>query len=520
MHPLLLLCVWLASARAASVRVAVEVGPDGARLRSAELVDAAPRRLTGPDSDVRVELLDAAGRVLADAWLPDPRARSIVAPDGVGLAATLDRGVAQLRLPWPAGATQVRVGDRVLQPTWAPPAAAAAVAVQQSGDADARLDLVFLGDGYAADEQTAFEADVDRVVAHVLGLEPYGAYTGMFNIWRIDTVSNESGASHYDAGQSVARDTAFGCAYGCAGIDRLICCDDGAVIAALAAALPGADGVVVLVNDATYGGSGGTLYATSYTGADYGPAVAAHEMGHSLVGLWDEYDYGISGSGAGAPNCSASSAAPSWTDWLGDEGVDAFAVCAYSNLYRPTEDACMMRTLQDGYCAVCRQEVVLAIYDALPALITATDPAAGAVTLDADTVFSATLLGPDSGLDLSWAVDGSAVGSGPSLTVAGCGDAVELALSVTDSTSWVRSDPDGLLTDQATWTVSRPACSEGQADSGPAVAGDAGADGPDDRRRSCACQGVGGAAAAPVLLLGVGLVMGRRRRAPGGAGRG
>jgi uncharacterized protein (TIGR03382 family) len=514
---LLMVVAWLAPAFAASVRVVVEVGPEGAKLSHADLIDAAPKRVTGPPSAHRIEILDQEGKVLAEAWVPDPRMRSVVAPIGPGQAASLDRGVAQLRLAWPPGAALVRLGDLVLTPTWAPPAPSTAAAVQQSGDAAERLDLVFLGDGYTAEDQASFEADVDRTVAHVLGLEPYGSYTGMFNIWRVDTVSNESGASHYDAGQDVTRDTAFGCYYGCAGIDRLICCDDGAVLATLAAALPDADGVVVLVNDETYGGSGGTLYATSYTGTDFGPEVAAHEMGHSLVGLWDEYDYGISGSGAGAPNCSASSTAPTWTDWLGDEGVDAFAICAYGNLYRPTEDACMMRTLQDGYCAVCRQEVVLAIFDALPGLITATEPPEGAVTIEADTVFSATLLGPDAGLELSWTMDGSDAGAEQSLTVEGCGSPLEVMLTVTDITPWVRSDPQGLLSDQAAWSVSRPDCTEEDVDTGPAVAVDGGADDPDDSRRACGCQGVGGAAAAPLLAIGLGLVLSRRRRDAGEA---
>ena len=101
------------------------------------------------------------------------------------------------------------------------------------------------------------------------------------------------------------------------GIDRLIRCNDGDVVTEVNALIPEADGIMVLVNDPVYGGSGGFTYATSYTEGETGEMVASHELGHSLIGLWDEYDYGYDAGYNGGPNCSAEGDGSSWAHWLG-----------------------------------------------------------------------------------------------------------------------------------------------------------------------------------------------------------
>ena len=137
-------------------------------------------------------------------------------------------------------------------------------------------------------------------------------------------MSAESGASHYESTPQVIRDTAYNCYYGCAGIDRLICCNDSEVVAEVNALIPEADGIMVLVNDPVYGGSGGFTYATSYTEGETGEMVASHELGHSLIGLWDEYDYGYNAGYNGGPNCSAEGDGSAWAHWLDKGEVDAF----------------------------------------------------------------------------------------------------------------------------------------------------------------------------------------------------
>jgi uncharacterized protein (TIGR03382 family) len=447
-------------ALAASVQVTMEVGSDGAVLRDAVLVQGTARVEPGP-----LEVVDATGQVLTTAALPDPRVRTLILPTGGGIRVTRDRGVGRVEVPWPDGALQ-------------------------SGPDDERLDLVFLGDGYTQAELVRFAADVDGVVDYLLTIEPYGQYAGLFNVWRVDTPSSTSGIGSGGVGAS----TAYGCYYDCEGIERLVCCDDTRVMNEIAATVPGADGIIVLVNSNRYGGSGAFHYATSYTG-EYGNEVAAHELGHSLVGLWDEYSYGLTGQGQGAPNCAASAGATPWEEWRGDEGVDAFQVCSYTNLYRPTANDCMMRTLQDDYCAVCRQNAVLAVYEHLPGLILGAEPAAGsAVTAAAgeEVPFVLDVLPSSPHVRFEWAVDGEVIAEDePDFVLDGCsGHTGTLTLTVLDDTPWVRLDPSLALQDSASWVVTTETCG--------VFAG-------------CGCAS-SPTPTAPWLLCALALVLRRRRR--------
>ena len=125
----------------------------------------------------------------------------------------------------------------------------------------------------------------------------------------------------------------------------MICCNDQRVFKAAAKSGVDVDQIVVLVNQATYGGSGGQ-YAVAYnrhTGpADQGPEVMVHETGHSIWGLMDEYEYFTEGVPNG-PNCQA----PPCT-WKG-RGLGCWNGCSYNGLARPTENHCLMRDLTPSH---------------------------------------------------------------------------------------------------------------------------------------------------------------------------
>lgn len=495
---------WGGLAWAGTLTLTLEVVGEQVRVVSQQVSpEPGPASPRGPGDPAGLAVVDAAGRVLYAVPLAGALQRSVVLPEGGGAVARLHGGQVRLRLPWPAQAHALRLDGALLPPPAAPPMPeATATLVQGEGSPEERLDLVFLGDGYTAGELPGFAEDVERVVQYLGGVEPFGAYTRLFNIWRVDQASAESGASHREGGASDLRDTAYGCYYGCGGIDRLICCDDGAVLSAVNAAVPGADGVMVLVNDPTYGGSGGFSYATAYNGGMTGTQVAAHELGHSLVGLWDEYSYGVPYSGADGPNCAVDPDALPWEHWSDEAG--AHPVCSYTNYYRPTDQGCMMNTLQDGYCPVCREEVVLAIYGHLPGMLLAVEPPEGPLVLapGATHTLSASALGPDDGsLRWEWSLDGQVVGEGASFTLDGCPAGQTLSLRVWDPTPWVRADPEARLQDTASWTLDRAACPE---DSAPADSGE-GQDG------GCGCGAPGGAALGPALLA-LGLAARRRLR--------
>ncbi|MCP4810458.1 MAG: hypothetical protein GY913_20205 [Proteobacteria bacterium] len=420
---------------ATSVRALVSIDDEGAHLVDAVVVEQDPRAPRGGPGLGEFLFVDSANGPVRFTEVPDPRHRSVV---GEHDAVVLERAHALVWLEWPDDARELRLGEDTLVPRSPPPAEA----VQESGPTDERLDMVFLGDGYTADELDTFAEDVDRITEHMLSIEPYGAYPEVFNVWRVDQASEDSGVSHYEGSSQVERDTAYGCFYGCGGISRLICCDDDLVLNEVLDEVPGADGVMVLINDPMYGGAGGFEYATSYTEDPTGSQVAVHELGHSLVGLWDEYSYGQAwNQGPEAPNCTREDEPP-WTQWLGEDGVDAFVPCSYTNYERPTEGDCMMNTLRDDYCPVCREQAVLAIYGALPGLVVDSWGGEGS--------FGVELIHPD--LDVTWTLGDEVVGSGTEITLDPCVETTLIA-AVSDPTEWVRADPDGLLSEEVTWSV-------------------------------------------------------------------
>ncbi|MCB9681743.1 MAG: hypothetical protein H6733_09750 [Alphaproteobacteria bacterium] len=446
-----------------AVDVLLDLDDAGAHLTLARMAQApAVAPPMGPVIGT-AEVLDAAGHVLVQVAIPDMRLTSVIDPDGDhGDHVILDRTMARVTVPWPEGADRIRVGTDTavpgpaLQLTGGAPLATQVVG---TGPSSERLDLIFLGDGYTAAEAATFEADVDRMVAHVLSIEPYASYADLFNIWRYFHASNESGADHPELTPPVYRSTTYGCAYNCNSTVRLICCNSSSLVLDAAMALPGAEGIVVLVNDSTYGGSGGSTYASSYTGS-LGPEVTAHEMGHSLLGLWDEYSYGVSATTSGGPNCESNAATPRWSWWLGTNGVGAYQPCSYTNLYRPTTNACMMNLLQDQYCSVCAEYAVRQIYGRLPGILSQTTPPAGSVTVTSTTPFSATTIAgalAGSRWTSTWRLDGATVATTPTYDLDPClvGPGTHtLTLEVGDPTAYVRSDPTGLLEDSAAWTVS------------------------------------------------------------------
>jgi len=180
--------------------------------------------------------------------------------------------------------------------------------IKFSGDSSKKLDIVFVGDKYQ--DLATFDNDTEIHANTLFSIEPFTSNTSRINIWRVDTLSD------------------LGCYYNCGGIDRLICCDSSKVAAA-ASQCPN-DEIIVLVNNGTYGGSGGSFAVASRL---Y-PAVTVHEFGHSFGGLYDEYlAYNSqSGTSPNGPNCGDSSCS-SWSDLFNTSCVQG---CTYTNWYRPT----------------------------------------------------------------------------------------------------------------------------------------------------------------------------------------
>jgi hypothetical protein len=207
--------------------------------------------------------------------------------------------------------------------------------VYVSGPSSNRVDMVFMGDGYTSDQiPTTYWNDVQTLLVYLFGpppppippplppappppinfdpyeRDPYPRYWRFFNTWRIDVVSQDSGA---DNGSQLPqpRNTALNAGYGYGGGTtplRFLYIDPDLGRSVLAQNLAGApftaEVSVVTVNDTVYGGGGGLFgygpFAVYAAGNASARQVALHEIGHSFNLLADEYSSDGSGFYIGA----------------------------------------------------------------------------------------------------------------------------------------------------------------------------------------------------------------------------
>ncbi|WP_406468504.1 M64 family metallopeptidase [Streptomyces sp. NBC_01594] len=356
-----------------------------------------------------------------------------------------------------------------------------------TGSTDDRLDVVIIGDGYTADQQDDFHADATAKWADITAMEPYRSYQNLFNVWTVDAVSNESGISG-DPGADVVKDTALSSYFWCADTERLVCTDIDKV-ASYAAEAPAADLVDVIANSTKYGGAGYSgLQAEGYPfngvstlSSDHSSSsmIAAHEIGHSVGLLEDEYTYPSYGTWTGGetdgPNSTTHTPAQliekqaKWYRWLGQSDPTGSTVGTYEGsayypygIYRPTSTSIMRELSSTDFNLPGREAMIAGFYRAGNALST---------TLDTNTAVKhgkripVSLAVGTTGLartDLCWYVDGvekvhargrTAV-TPVSLGVRADGRSHKVTAEAVDRTDAIR-DPAvrALATDTLTWSV-------------------------------------------------------------------
>ncbi len=350
--------------------------------------------------------------------------------------------------------------------------------IVSNGDAGNRIDMVVVGDGYTADELGKYRTDVAQLIERMFRQDPYREYQTYFNVHRIDVTSAQSGADHPDRNPQVYVNTAFDATYNCAGTRRLICVNQTRVreVARNTLAANQYDMIVVLVNDPEYGGSGGSVAV----GSTHPQVVelVLHELGHSFGFLADEYDYG------GGRHCSPPSEPSAvnstiattrenvkWNHWIdaatslptigttpGVPGLYQGSSYCESGYYRPTHDS-KMRSLGVPFEQINLEQHIRRIYTFVSPLDTVA-PLATNITINyaqAQT-FSVTTPQPAThNLEVTWLVDGVSQATGatfvlPARSLASGTHTVEVV--VRDATDDVRRDPQGLLEERRSWTLS------------------------------------------------------------------
>jgi hypothetical protein len=210
-----------------------------------------------------------------------------------------------LRFPWPKKAVNVILKKRdtanIFQVIWNTSIDPAARNVNpadivhsekidviyNNGPASAKLDIVILGDGYAASEMGKFEKDAKRMADVLLNHEPFLNRKADINIRAVETPSAVSGIAKPHPG--VFKRTALSAHYGSFDSERYVLSYDNQTIRDFASAVP-YDCMVILVNERTYGGGGiYNLYTTVSVDNKFGEYIMVHEFGHHLGALADEY---------------------------------------------------------------------------------------------------------------------------------------------------------------------------------------------------------------------------------------
>jgi hypothetical protein len=361
---------------------------------------------------------------------------------------------------------------------WVPAATLAQtpVPVVINGDPANRVDVVFLGDGYTASEMGQFAQDVNTAATGLIAQEPFREYQRYLNIRRIEVASTDSGVSHPSRG--ISKNTAFSAYYGCGGIERLVCVNSSKVISTVQTATTASerDLIIVLVNDTEYGGSGGSVVVASRNAAAV--ELVLHEQGHTFGLLRDEYGGPpppacvdtVEPTGANATKeterdkikwkhwIDASTPLPTTSTTNGVPGLFAGAVYCDTSLYRPVYNS-KMRSLNMAWWQINTEQLIKRIYAFVDPIDRVTPDTTKVVTVAGGQSQRFTVASPSTvtkALNVAWWIDGTQVATGAEYVLSTSqvsSGSHKLQVVVSDPTTSVRNDPDGLLTAQASWNV-------------------------------------------------------------------
>jgi hypothetical protein len=149
------------------------------------------------------------------------------------------------------------------------------------------LDILFIPDGYAKKEKKKLQKDMKTFADYILKCSPFKENKKKINIRAIEGYSKNSGIT--DPNANVLKKTLINSSYNTIDVDRYLMCLNVWKMNEIADDAP-YDAILIICNSAKYGGGGiYNFYATVNSDGKYSDYVTVHELGHSIIGLGDEY---------------------------------------------------------------------------------------------------------------------------------------------------------------------------------------------------------------------------------------
>jgi hypothetical protein len=279
--------------------------------------------------------------------------------------------------------------------------------IVDNGPPSQRFNIVIMGDGYQAAQMNQYANDVQQFVNAMFVTPPFDELRRAINVYRVDVTSTDSGADDPTTcgGSGATARTYFDATFcGDGQNQRLLVVNNTTALNTAGAQVPQFHTVLVVVNAAVYGGSGGAVGTFSLAAGAV--EIALHELGHTAFGLADEYEY-FRGCSSGEtdrnnhpPNepgevnvtVNTNQATLKWrnlvtapaTPWpttsnpncaqcdpqaspvaAGTVGLFEGAHYFHCGAFR-AEFSCKMRALNNPFCAVCRERIRTVLTPFLP----------------------------------------------------------------------------------------------------------------------------------------------------------
>jgi len=237
--------------------------------------------------------------------------------------------------------------------------------IEQNGSPEECIDVLFVPEGYTADEMLIFDNDVRRAVKSLLSHDPFKKMRRRFNFISVHLPSRDSGVSI--PAEGLWKDTAVASHFDTFYSARYLTTLRLKEMAQKLAGVP-YEHIIILANTSNYGGGGiynsYTLTAAHHTKFE---PVVVHEFGHSFAGLADEYyyddqysQYYHEGVEPWEPNITTMAAfSEKWQDMLGSKGVGLVEGGGYMSkgVWRACEDCRMKTNEAPGFCPVCQRAI-------------------------------------------------------------------------------------------------------------------------------------------------------------------